>query len=93
MNKKSHQKLHDIVSKDDIRCDICNRYISYVLPDAPGIGPYWRHKPEGYNWGDRARRAEERLSKALEIIRLHKEPGSKCFGFCRACQFLKEVAA
>lgn len=69
MTKKSHQRIHDIVSSDDERtCEVCNREIVLSAEDSIYKNAYFRHKPSGYRWGDRAKRAEDKLNEISCIL-------------------------
>jgi len=52
----SHAARHPIVPRGN-RCGECGGLIAWVDTECGSRNrPHWRHKPEGYHWGDRTAR-------------------------------------
>lgn len=68
---KAHAKLHDIIlDKSNLlvpKCQVCNRFVLEI--DSPNFRKFYRHKPDGYKWGDKARKYEAAYRALVDKVK------------------------
>ena len=64
---RSHAAPHLIQPTDDGHCADCGRFIAWVETEGGSRNrSHWRHKPEGYHWGDRYQRLRDAAQTILD---------------------------